>query len=76
MAVLPSRPTITDLSRALRSREVSSRELTAEALQRAASEQLKDVDPAKPLAEVPGGAEVQSKVQGSFDSLTKLFKCS
>lgn len=42
----------------------------------AASEQLKDVDPAKPLSEVPGGAEVQTKVQSAYAGLTKLFKCS
>jgi hypothetical protein len=41
-----------------------------------ASEQLKDVDPAKPLSEVPGGADVQTKVQSAYGSLTKLFKCS
>lgn len=41
-----------------------------------ASEKLQGVDPAKPLSEVPGAAEVQTKVQTAFDSLTKLFKCS
>jgi len=41
----------------------------------AASEQLKGVDPAKPLSEVPGAADVQAKVQSSYDSLAKLFKC-
>ena len=41
-----------------------------------ASEQLKDVDPAQPLSEVPGAAELQTKVQTSYDGLTKLFKCS
>ncbi|TFG86535.1 MAG: Asp-tRNA(Asn)/Glu-tRNA(Gln) amidotransferase GatCAB subunit A, partial [Chromatiales bacterium] len=42
MPALPARPTITDLSLALRARQVSSRELTAAALKRigAASEKL------------------------------------
>jgi phosphoribosylformylglycinamidine (FGAM) synthase-like enzyme len=42
----------------------------------AASEKLQDVDPAKPLAEVPGAAEAQSKVTAAFDSANKLFKCT
>jgi aspartyl-tRNA(Asn)/glutamyl-tRNA(Gln) amidotransferase subunit A len=39
MSALPSRPTIADLSRALRNREVSSRELAAAALERIATAQ-------------------------------------
>ena len=42
----------------------------------AASEKLKGVDPAKPLSEVPGASDVESKVQSAYDGLTKLFKCS
>ena len=41
-----------------------------------ASEKLQGVDPAKPLSEVPGAADVEAKVQSAYDGLTKLFKCS
>ncbi len=40
-----------------------------------ASEKLKDVDPATPVADVPGAAEAQAKVTSAFESANKLFKC-
>ena len=40
-----------------------------------ASKQLKGVDPATPLSEVPGAADIQTKVPESFDRLTTALGC-